>query len=364
MKDRYSPNVLMIDDDAEYSARVNTALAVDGINVLNVSNVTTALEELSNGDFQVVIVDPHNESATIKTRLKELLPHLPRFRCIFHSPQFDLRQVGELGDYRGFAWILKQRDLSELVSLVGRAIRDVRPPAEPSSRRLLTSPDTLLPAIVDSTSDGIVSVTVNGNILSWNSGAERMFGYSASEIIGGNISLIFPPERHGEYSSAQREIRKGNSVEFESKRLRRDGSLLNVAVKLSPIFDKNESSVGIAAVIRDITDQVRTKQARVSQLRFEQLISELSANFINLPAQLIDREMNRALQLIGQFIHVDRSIVMLLDSDRRTLNCTHEWYHDAFDAAKDRLQNVSCVDSPWLMQNYLNGQLVVVEDVS
>jgi two-component system sensor kinase FixL len=233
-----------------------------------------------------------------------------------------------------------------------------------NSGGLNTVPTSLLPAIFESTSDAIISATVDGSILSWNSGAAKMFGYSADEIIGSNVSLIFPPDRHGEFSSAQQEIKKGECVEFESQRLRRDGSLLNVAVKLSPIIDETQRSVGITAIIRDITEQVRAKRVRTSQLKFEQLISELSANFINLPPQLIDREMIRALQLIGQFIGVDRSIIMLLSDDKQTLSCSHEWHNETVKTAKERLQRVSCIDSPWLMKNYLNGDLVVANDVS
>ena len=93
-----------------------------------------------------------------------------------------------------------------------------------------------------------------------------------------------------------------------------------MAVNLSPIKDDSGVSIGITAIIRDVTERVRNTRLRTDQLRFEQLISNLSADFINLPAHLIDQEMNRALQLIGQFIGVDRSIVLLLSSDGATRN--------------------------------------------
>src|SRR5690348_452959 len=91
-----------------------------------------------------------------------------------------------------------------------------------------------LAAIVESSDDAIVSKTLDGIITSWNRSAERVFGYSADEAIGKSILLIIPPDQHGEETVIIGKIRQGERVDhFETKRLRKDGHLVDVSLTVS-----------------------------------------------------------------------------------------------------------------------------------
>src|SRR5579862_1594196 len=120
----------------------------------------------------------------------------------------------------------------------------------------------LLAAIVESSHDAIVSKTLNGVITSWNKGAERLFGYTAEEAVGQNITLIIPPERRGEERTIIEQLTRGERVDhFETVRVRKDGSLLDVALTISPMKDAAGRIVGASKLARDITERKRAEES-------------------------------------------------------------------------------------------------------
>ncbi len=119
-----------------------------------------------------------------------------------------------------------------------------------------------LAAIVASSDDAIVSKDLNGRITSWNAAAERMFGWTAEEAIGNPITIIIPADRQAEEDYVLSRIRKGMVVDhFETVRQRKDGSTLNVSVTISPIHGPGGTVVGASKIARDITEQLRLRQA-------------------------------------------------------------------------------------------------------
>jgi PAS domain S-box-containing protein len=120
----------------------------------------------------------------------------------------------------------------------------------------------LLAAIVESSHDAIVSKSLNGVITSWNKGAERLFGYAAEEAVGQNITLIIPPERRDEERTIIEQLTRGERVDhFETVRMRKDGSLLDVSLTISPMKDASGRVVGASKLARDITDRKRAEEA-------------------------------------------------------------------------------------------------------
>ena len=128
----------------------------------------------------------------------------------------------------------------------------------------------LLAAIVASSDDAIVSKNLDGIITSWNKSAERIFGYSPEEAIGQHVTLIIPPERHAEESGILDRLRRGERVDhFHTVRRRKDGSLLDVSLTISPVRDSSGRVIGASKVARDITPQKEAEQAlRESEQRF------------------------------------------------------------------------------------------------
>ncbi|AGK59890.1 signal transduction histidine kinase [Hyphomicrobium denitrificans 1NES1] len=128
-----------------------------------------------------------------------------------------------------------------------------------------------LAAIVASSDDAIVSKTLEGFITSWNAGAERIFGYSAEEMIGQHITRIVPPELQSEEEDILAHLRRGEHVDhFETVRLAKDGRRIDVSVTVSPMRDKSGKLIGASKVGRDITERKRFE--RLQQL----LIGELN----------------------------------------------------------------------------------------
>jgi PAS domain S-box-containing protein len=120
----------------------------------------------------------------------------------------------------------------------------------------------LLAAIVESSHDAIVSKSLNGVITSWNRGAERLFGYAAEEAIGQNITLIIPPERRDEERTIVEQLTRGERIDhFETVRMRKDGSLLDVSLTISPMKDASGRVVGASKLARDITERKRAEEA-------------------------------------------------------------------------------------------------------
>jgi PAS domain S-box-containing protein len=140
--------------------------------------------------------------------------------------------------------------------LVSSTIRDV------TERKKTEELRAQLAAIVDSSADAIIGKELDGTIRSWNRGAERVFGYAASEAIGKPISTLLPPGRQGEEPAIIERLKRGERVEsFEGVRRRKDGHEIHVSVTISPIHDSRGSVIGASKVARDISDRKHAEEA-------------------------------------------------------------------------------------------------------
>jgi PAS domain S-box-containing protein len=120
---------------------------------------------------------------------------------------------------------------------------------------------SLLAAIVESSDDAIISKTLEGTILSWNAGAERLFGYSAAEAQGRPIAMLVPPDRASEVAAILEKIKRGECVEhYETVRIRKDGRRIDISVTVSPIKDATGRVHAASAIKRDITEQKRANE--------------------------------------------------------------------------------------------------------
>lgn len=124
------------------------------------------------------------------------------------------------------------------------------------------STQAFLAAIVESSDDAIYGKELDGTILSWNPAAERIFGYSAAEIIGRPVSILVPPNRADEVLQILERVRRGERVDhFETVRAKKNGDVFDVAVTVSPIRDASGTIVGASTSARDITEQKQLRDA-------------------------------------------------------------------------------------------------------
>ena len=122
--------------------------------------------------------------------------------------------------------------------------------------------ERLLSSIVASSDDAILSKDLEGVITSWNRGAERMFGYTAEEMIGSSILRIIPPDRHSEESVILSKLRRGERLDhYETIRQKKDGRLFDVSITVSPLTDQNGNVIGASKIARDISGQKRAQRA-------------------------------------------------------------------------------------------------------
>lgn len=139
-----------------------------------------------------------------------------------------------------------------------------------TERKRAEEVSAVLSAIVTSSPDAIVSKTLEGIVTSWNASAERLFGYSAEEMIGRPILRLIPPERHNEEAHILARLRAGEGIEhYETVRTRKDGSFLEVSLTISPVRDRAGRIIGASKIIRDISESNRSQVAlRESEARF------------------------------------------------------------------------------------------------
>lgn len=138
-------------------------------------------------------------------------------------------------------------------------------------------PRDWLAAIIEGSDDAIVSKDLNGIIQSWNGGARRLFGYAAEEVVGKSITILIPQDRLDEEPAIIAKIQRGERVDhFETKRRRKDGSLVDISLTISPIRNEHGVIVGASKIARDITER------RVAQEQQQLLMGEMRHRVKNL----------------------------------------------------------------------------------
>jgi PAS domain S-box-containing protein len=137
-------------------------------------------------------------------------------------------------------------------------------------------------AIIESSDDAILSKDLSGVITSWNRGAQRLFGYAAEEAVGRSVTMIIPTDRHDEEPMILERVRRGERIDhYETVRQRKDGSLVDISITVSPIKGKKGEIIGASKIARDVT---QFKRAREQQ---ELLLKEMDHRVKNLFALAI-----------------------------------------------------------------------------
>jgi PAS domain S-box-containing protein len=210
------------------------------------------------------------------------------------DPRLLSRQAADVGA-RGF---VSKSDLARsLLQTIAKVVDEqISRPADAGARQNSPAgaihaaephgqPIDLLAAIVDSSDDAIISKNLDGVVTSWNKSAERIFGYTAGEAIGQEITLIVPPERRNEEAELLERLRRGERINrFQTVRRAKDGARISVSLTISPVRNGAGRAIGASTVARDVTAQRRAVQAlQESEERFRAMV-ETNPECVNVVA--------------------------------------------------------------------------------
>ncbi len=206
-------------------------------------------------------------------------------------------------------------------------LRDIteRKRAEETNRRLA--------AIIESSGDAIISKGLDEIVTSWNKEAERLFGYSADDVIGKPITVLVPPDRHNEELGIIERLRQGERVlRYETVYLRKDGATLNVSLAVWPIKDETGNIIGASKIARDITERIRTERRRTTQYAVTNLLAA-SWTLAEVATELLE-----AMASSGDWAF---AAIWTYDEAARGLRCRNVW-HEASERVK-RFSDLSLV---------------------
>lgn len=180
-------------------------------------------------------------------------------------------------------------------------------------------------SIIESSDDAIISKDLNGIITSWNRGAQRIFGYKAEEVIGKSIMILFPKDRQSEEPAILKRIIEGERIDhYDTVRQRKDGSLVDVSLTISPIKDTNGVIIGASTIGRDITAR---KKAEDDLKMFASILEER----VTERTHLLEEQTNRLRQLAVELTEVEQK------ERRRLAEVLHDHLQQFLVAAKLRL---------------------------
>jgi len=222
---------------------------------------------------------------------------------------------------------LERLSIFVIISLLAASL------ARQKSRAEVRADQTLeqIAAIVESSEDAIYSATPDGIITSWNHGAEELYGYRAEEVIGKPVRITVPEDRTHETRSHFETLARGESIEsYKTERRRKDGSLVNILLSVSPLRNRKGTFIGASAIARDITAQLRAETAlqRNEKLATAGRLTAAIAHEINNPLEAITnllylarRDRTRADQHLEM---AEREVQRIADIAQQTLGFVRE----------------------------------------
>jgi PAS domain S-box-containing protein len=231
----------------------------------------------------------------------------------------------------------------------------------PSRFALEANADTRqrLALIVESSDDAILSKDLDGIILSWNSGAERLFGYRAEEVLGKSVTILIPEDHRDEEPKILERIRGGQRVEpYETVRRRKDGSLIDISLTVSPVRDALGNVIGASKIARDITEHKRAEQALAKRMEEHAALHQFTDRLYR--AKSTDDIYDAALDAIARAIGCERASILLFDdlgvmrfaawrglseSYRRAVEGHSPWNRDVIDPDPICIADVEDVDT-------------------
>ena len=337
--DNLEERVYILAPTGKDSALTASVLERAGVACVSSPSVEGICEDLEHGGGAVLLAEEAVSEDRIGS-LKEWLARQPPWSdlplLVLARPGADSAAVSMAMEVLGNVTVLERpMRVAALVSAVRSALRSRQRQYQTRDhlieRERSAQTQAVLASIVASSDDAIISKTLDGLILTWNAGAERIFGYSAKEAIGKPITLLIPPERHDEERGLLDRLCRGERVHhFETVRVTKDGRLIDVSLTVSPVRDSTGKIVGASKVARDITERKQAEMAlRDVDRRKDEFLAILahelrnplapirnSLHILRLTSQndpvgervgdMMDRQVNHMVRLVDDLLEVSR----------------------------------------------------------
>jgi PAS domain S-box-containing protein len=248
-------HVLVVDDEADARELLQPLFESCGARVTVVASAAEALEAVRQLHPDVLVSDiamPEEDGYSLIQKVRALRPEqggrIPAVALTGYAQAED-RKRALLAGFQ--IHVPKPVEPAELVAVVWNL----------SERKRAEETRLLLAAIVESSEDAIIGFTLDGMIVSWNVGAEKIFGYSGEEVMGRSVSVLVPPDRAEEAAIIFKRVKRGQPVtQLETTQVRKDGKQIHVSITVSPIRDARGKITGVSVTVRDFTDRKRVQE--------------------------------------------------------------------------------------------------------
>lgn len=221
--------------------------------------------------------------------------------------------------YEGREIVIERPDGSRLTVLAhanpfyseaGKLLGAVNMLVDIADRKQAEAAMAQMAAIVESSDDAIISKDLNGIITSWNKGAEKLFGYTATEVIGKSVTILFPPDRADEEPRILERLRNGEKIDhYETVRRHKDGSEIDISLTVSPIRDKTGKVIGASKIAHDITERKRSEIER-EELLLKETAAHAEAEAARAEAEAANLSKDEFLAIVSHELRSPLSAIL------------------------------------------------------
>jgi PAS domain S-box-containing protein len=328
--------ILNVEDSNVARTSVSRILRERGFRVEEASTAAEALQ-LAAHRPDLVLLDislPDGDGRDVCREIKERTAPSPPLVVLVSGVYLDTqdRVTGLEGGADGY--LVKPVEPTELVAQL-RSLLRIRQ-AEQQARAARAEADEArarLAAIVEWSDDAIIGMTLEGRIVAWNPGAERLYGYAADAVLGKPISLLIPPDHANEMPGTLEKLRLGQRVEpYDTVRLRRDGTLVDVSVNVSPIKDAAGNISGASSIARDISERKRAEQSIRASLREKEVLLREVHHRVKNNLQMVSSLLN----IQGKSVHDRAALDMFKECQNRvrSIAVIHQKLYQSKDLAR------------------------------
>lgn len=224
-----------------------------------------------------------------------------------------------------------------------------------TERKRAVEAQSYLAAIIESSDDAVISKNLHGIITSWNHSAEKLFGYTAEEIIGKSVLVLLPPHLAEEETHILATVRRGQAiVRHETVRVRKDGTKIDISLTVSPIRNPAGEIIGASKIARDITEHKRHERS----IAFLAEISQEALNLVN------EREIMQMVGAkLGAFLQLSHCVFVEVNEAADEVTGLYDW-HRADVPSAGGIHRVSDYVSPEVLASIRAGELVIVRDTA